>query len=52
MPQFDVTLAGELNLDLILYGLPAELPAERELGTCLGKLVRRQVEHGGRLEIF
>lgn len=31
MPQFDVTLAGELNLDLILYGLPAELPAEREL---------------------
>src|ERR1700693_5040019 len=31
MAQFDVTLAGELNLDLILYGLPAELPAEREL---------------------
>jgi sugar/nucleoside kinase (ribokinase family) len=31
MPQFDVTLAGELNLDLILYGLPAELPAEHEL---------------------
>jgi sugar/nucleoside kinase (ribokinase family) len=31
MPQFDVTLAGELNLDLILYGLPADLPAEREL---------------------
>jgi sugar/nucleoside kinase (ribokinase family) len=31
MPQFDVTLAGELNLDLILYGLPAELPVEREL---------------------
>jgi sugar/nucleoside kinase (ribokinase family) len=31
MPQFDVTLAGELNLDLILYGLPAELPPEREL---------------------
>jgi sugar/nucleoside kinase (ribokinase family) len=31
MPRFDVTLAGELNLDLILYGLPAELPAEREL---------------------
>jgi hypothetical protein len=37
MPQFDVTLAGELNLDLILYGLPAELPAERELGTWLGQ---------------
>jgi sugar/nucleoside kinase (ribokinase family) len=31
MAQFDVTLAGELNLDLILYGLPADLPAEREL---------------------
>ena len=31
MPQFDITIAGELNLDLILYGLPAELPTEREL---------------------
>jgi sugar/nucleoside kinase (ribokinase family) len=31
MPQFDVTLAGELNLDLILYGLPQDLPPEREL---------------------
>ncbi len=31
MPRFDVTIAGELNLDLILYGLPGELPAEREL---------------------
>lgn len=31
MPRFDVTVAGELNLDLILYGLPRELPAEREL---------------------
>jgi sugar/nucleoside kinase (ribokinase family) len=31
MPRFDVTLAGELNLDLILYGLPDELPTEREL---------------------
>lgn len=31
MPQFDVTIAGELNLDLILYGLPAELPPEREI---------------------
>jgi sugar/nucleoside kinase (ribokinase family) len=31
MPRFDVTLAGELNLDLILYGLPDELPPEREL---------------------
>ena len=31
MPPFDVTIAGELNLDLILYGLPEELPPEREL---------------------
>jgi sugar/nucleoside kinase (ribokinase family) len=31
MPQFDVTIAGELNLDLILYGLPEDLPPEREL---------------------
>ncbi len=33
MPRFDVTIAGELNLDLILYGLPDELPPERELLT-------------------
>ena len=31
MPAFDVTVVGELNLDLILYGLPAELEPEREL---------------------
>ncbi|MGB9233074.1 MAG: carbohydrate kinase family protein [Terriglobales bacterium] len=30
-PRFDVTIAGELNLDLILYGLPADLSPEREL---------------------
>jgi sugar/nucleoside kinase (ribokinase family) len=29
--RFDVTIAGELNLDLILYGLPEDLPPEREL---------------------
>lgn len=29
--RFEVTIAGELNLDLILYGLPEELPREREL---------------------
>jgi sugar/nucleoside kinase (ribokinase family) len=29
--KFDVTIAGELNLDLILYGLPEQLPPEREL---------------------
>lgn len=31
MANFDVTLAGELNLDLVLYGLPRELPPEREI---------------------
>jgi sugar/nucleoside kinase (ribokinase family) len=31
MPQFDITIAGELNLDLILYGLPEQLAPEREL---------------------
>ena len=31
MPKFDITIAGELNLDLILYGLPESLPPEREL---------------------
>ena len=29
--RFDVTIAGEINLDLILYGLPEDLPQEREL---------------------
>jgi sugar/nucleoside kinase (ribokinase family) len=31
MPRFDVTIAGELNLDVILYGLPPDLEPEREL---------------------
>jgi sugar/nucleoside kinase (ribokinase family) len=31
MPDFDVTVVGELNLDLILYGLPERLEPEREL---------------------
>ncbi len=30
MPKFDVSVVGELNLDLILSGLPAELEVERE----------------------
>ncbi len=29
--RFDITIAGETNLDLILYGLPADMPLEREL---------------------
>jgi sugar/nucleoside kinase (ribokinase family) len=31
LARFDVTIAGELNLDLILYGLPETLTPEREL---------------------
>ena len=30
MSQFDVTLVGEANLDLLLYGLPEDLAVERE----------------------
>lgn len=29
--RFDVTIAGEINLDLILYGLPEVMAVEREL---------------------
>jgi sugar/nucleoside kinase (ribokinase family) len=29
--RFDVTLIGDTNLDVLLYGLPDELPTEREL---------------------
>ena len=31
MKKLDIAIAGEINLDLILYGLPASLPLEREL---------------------
>jgi sugar/nucleoside kinase (ribokinase family) len=31
MPRFDISIAGEINLDLILYGLPEHMPTEREL---------------------
>jgi sugar/nucleoside kinase (ribokinase family) len=31
MNDFDIAIAGELNLDLILYGLPAQMQTEREL---------------------
>src|ERR1039458_5176375 len=31
MSKLDVTIAGEINLDLILYGLPEQMPLEREL---------------------
>ena len=33
MPErpFDIAIAGEINLDLILYGLPETMPVEREL---------------------
>ncbi len=29
--HLDIAIVGEINLDLILYGLPAEMPMEREL---------------------
>jgi len=28
--MFDITIAGEINMDLILYGLPEAMPVERE----------------------
>jgi sugar/nucleoside kinase (ribokinase family) len=31
MSKFDIAIVGEINLDLILYGLPEEMPTEREL---------------------
>jgi sugar/nucleoside kinase (ribokinase family) len=31
MGSLDVAIAGEINLDLIFYGLPTEMPLEREL---------------------
>jgi sugar/nucleoside kinase (ribokinase family) len=31
MHEFDISIAGEINLDLILYGLPVSMPTEREL---------------------
>ncbi len=37
-PRFDITLAGEINLDILLYGFPEDLPLERELlatGCCV-----------------
>ena len=31
MAKLDISIAGEINLDLILYGLPQVMPTEREL---------------------
>jgi sugar/nucleoside kinase (ribokinase family) len=31
MPEFDITIAGEVNLDLILYGLQETIPVDREI---------------------
>jgi hypothetical protein len=31
MDRFDVAIVGEINPDLIVYGLPRELPEEREV---------------------
>ncbi len=31
MIRFDISIAGEINMDLVLYGLPEVLPLEREV---------------------
>jgi hypothetical protein len=31
LPVFDFTLVGDANLDVLLYGVPEDLPVEREL---------------------
>src|ERR1700745_3113243 len=31
MNTFDLTIAGEVNLDLVLYGLDQDLPLDREI---------------------
>jgi sugar/nucleoside kinase (ribokinase family) len=31
MSKLDIAITGEINLDLILYGLPEQMPTEREL---------------------
>ena len=31
MKEFDISIAGEINLDLVLYGLPEAIPLEREI---------------------
>jgi sugar/nucleoside kinase (ribokinase family) len=31
MKTFDIAIAGEINLDLVMYGLPDPMPLEREL---------------------
>jgi len=31
MPRFDISIAGEVNLDLILYGLEESIPVDREI---------------------
>ena len=58
MKNFDLTIAGELNLDLILYGLPREMPTERELlatdfratlGSSSGILAHNFAALGGRV---
>ncbi len=58
MPRFDVTIAGELNVDLVLSGLPDELPPEREfladgmmltVGGSSGILAHNQAALGSRV---
>lgn len=58
MKSYDLTVAGELNLDLILYGLPQEMSTERELlasgfratlGSSSGILAHNFAALGGRV---
>ena len=58
MKKFDLTIAGELNLDLILYGLPNDMPTERELlatdfratlGSSSGIVAHNAAALGGRV---
>ena len=58
MKTFDLTIAGELNLDLILYGLPRDMPTERELlatdfratlGSSSGIVAHNVASLGGRV---
>jgi hypothetical protein len=45
--KFDLSVVGELNLDLILYGLPVELELDREHLASDLRLVRSPVAEFG-----
>jgi hypothetical protein len=45
MVKIDISIAGEINLDLILYGLPKEMPVERELLANGFSMILRRINH-------